>query len=66
MSSARTTMAWSWSNGPEADWALERSQARLAKEDQTRAMLEAGELGVDFYGLRAKLAELGVEYVDRL
>ena len=50
----------------EADWALERSQARLAKEDQTRAMLEAGELGVDFYGLRAKLAELGVEYVDRL
>ena len=51
---------------PEADWALERSQARLAKEDQTRAMLEAGELGVDFYGLRAKLAELGVEYVDRL
>jgi hypothetical protein len=26
--------------------------------------LQAGELGVDFYGLRAKLAELGVEYVD--
>ena len=50
----------------EADWALEWSQARLAKEEQTRVMLEAGELGVDFYGLRAKLAELGVEYVDRL
>jgi hypothetical protein len=28
--------------------------------------LKAGELGVDFYGLRAKLAELGVRYVDDL
>ena len=50
----------------EADWALERAQARIAKEEETRAMLEAGELGVDFYGLRSKLAELGVEYIDRL
>jgi 4-hydroxy-4-methyl-2-oxoglutarate aldolase len=46
----------------EAEWALERSEARLAKEQETRARLEAGELGVDFYGLRAKLADLGVEY----
>lgn len=53
-------------NRGEADWALEQSQARLATEEETRAMLEAGELGVDFYGLRAKLAELGVEYIDRL
>ena len=50
----------------EAGWALERSHARLAKEEETRARLEAGELGVDFYGLRAKLADLGVEYIDRL
>ena len=50
----------------EADWALERSLARLDKEEGTRARLFAGELGVDFYGLRAKLAELGVEYVDSL
>ena len=28
--------------------------------------LNAGELGVDFYGLRDKLIEMGVEYVDRL
>ena len=28
--------------------------------------LGKGELGVDFYGLRAKLKELGVEYVDEL
>jgi 4-hydroxy-4-methyl-2-oxoglutarate aldolase len=53
---------------PRADaaWALEQSQARTAKEEQTRARLAAGELGVDFYGLRATLQELGVEYVDRL
>ena len=39
---------------------------RFAKEQETRARLKAGELGVDFYGLRAKLAELGVRYVDEL
>lgn len=50
----------------DAQWALAQSEARIAKEDQTRARLAAGELGVDFYGLRAKLLELGVEYVDRL
>jgi 4-hydroxy-4-methyl-2-oxoglutarate aldolase len=49
-----------------ADWALERSRARLDKEAATRSRLEAGELGVDFYGLREKLIELGVEYVDDL
>lgn len=48
----------------DVSWALEQSNARLAKEEGTRARLEAGELGVDFYGLRAKLAELGVVYVD--
>ncbi len=48
----------------EADRALEQSRARLANEEETRARLRAGELGVDFYGLRDKLAELGVTYVD--
>jgi 4-hydroxy-4-methyl-2-oxoglutarate aldolase len=48
----------------EAVAALELSQQRLANEEQTRARLEAGELGLDFYGLREKLAALGVEYVD--
>ena len=50
----------------DAEWALAQSQARIAKEAETRARLAAGELGVDFYGLRAKLQELGVEYLDRL
>lgn len=39
-------------------------QKRLEKEASSRAKLKAGELGVDFYGLRAKLKELGVEYVE--
>ena len=40
------------------------SDARIAKEEQSRARLRKGELGLDFYGLRAKLTELGVQYVD--
>jgi 4-hydroxy-4-methyl-2-oxoglutarate aldolase len=38
--------------------------ARIEKEEKSRERLKAGELGVDFYGLRAKLRELGVEYTD--
>jgi len=37
---------------------------RAVKEEKTRDRLRRGELGLDFYGLRAKLAELGVRYVD--
>ena len=48
----------------DASWALEKSQDRLEKEASTRSKLEAGELGVDLYGLRQKLADLGVEFVD--
>ncbi|MFT4864654.1 MAG: 4-hydroxy-4-methyl-2-oxoglutarate aldolase [Ilumatobacter sp.] len=47
-----------------AAWALERTDARLAKEEQMRATLEAGELGVDVYGLRQKLVDMGVEYIE--
>ena len=38
--------------------------ARIEKEEKSRELLKAGELGVDFYGLRVKLKELGVEYTD--
>ena len=41
-------------------------QQRVAKEEKTRERLAARELGIDYYGLRAKLKELGVEYVDEL
>src|SRR5256885_5066624 len=37
---------------------------RVAKEQKTRERLRRGELGLDFYGFRARLAELGVRYVD--
>jgi 4-hydroxy-4-methyl-2-oxoglutarate aldolase len=37
---------------------------RVAKEQKTRERLRQGELGLDFYGFRARLAELGVRYVD--
>jgi 4-hydroxy-4-methyl-2-oxoglutarate aldolase len=37
---------------------------RVAKEEKARARLKAGEFGLDFYGLRGKLAELGVQIVD--
>ena len=48
----------------EAAWALDQSNARLAKESETRARLEAGELGLDFYGLREKLVAMGVQWVE--
>ncbi len=48
----------------EAEFALEKSNERLDKEAATRAKLEAGELGLDFYGLRDKIAAMGVEWID--
>lgn len=51
---------------PRADVhrALTASQARLDKEAATRAAFAQGELGLDRYGLRARLPELGIEYVS--
>lgn len=40
------------------------SEQRIAKEEKTRQRLRAGELGLDFYGMRAKLVDMGVEFVD--
>jgi 4-hydroxy-4-methyl-2-oxoglutarate aldolase len=37
---------------------------RVAKEEKSRERLRKGELGLDFYGLRAKLTELGVKIVE--
>lgn len=48
----------------EAPEILAAAQARTAKEAATRVKLAAGELGVDLYGLRARLAELGVESIE--
>ena len=37
---------------------------RVAKEEKSRDRLRRGELGLDFYGFRARLTDLGVRYVD--
>ena len=42
----------------------ELGQQRQSKEVRSRERLRSGELGLDMYGLRAKLKELGVEYID--
>jgi 4-hydroxy-4-methyl-2-oxoglutarate aldolase len=51
---------------PRADvgQALTASQARLAKEEKARKALADGQLGLDLYGLRDKLAALGISYVE--
>jgi 4-hydroxy-4-methyl-2-oxoglutarate aldolase len=51
---------------PRADVAraLAAAQARVQKEAATRAAFADGELGLDRYGLRQRLPELGIEYVS--
>ena len=44
--------------------ALAAAQARVAKEEQNRTALADGQLGLDLYGLRARLAARGVEWVS--
>lgn len=50
---------------PRADvaTAVEASAAREAKEAATRERLKAGELGLDIYGMRERLAEKGLKYL---
>ena len=48
----------------EVTGAVAAARARVTKETATRAALAAGELGLDSYGLRAVLAEQGVEFLD--
>jgi 4-hydroxy-4-methyl-2-oxoglutarate aldolase len=43
---------------------LAKSKAREEKEAGVRARLEAGELGLDIYGFRDRLAAKGLKYVD--
>ena len=43
---------------------LRLGRSREAKEAAVRARLQAGELGLDIYGMRDKLAERGLRYVD--
>ncbi len=42
------------------------AEDRLRREKSVRKNLEAGKLSLDIYDWRAKLVELGVEYVDKV
>ena len=42
----------------------EAARQRLEREAEVRARLSAGELGVDFYGFRERLEDLGVRWID--
>jgi 4-hydroxy-4-methyl-2-oxoglutarate aldolase len=48
----------------EAAAVAKLSDERRIKEEKNRERLRAGELGLDMYGLRAKLKELGVEFLE--
>jgi 4-hydroxy-4-methyl-2-oxoglutarate aldolase len=47
-----------------AEAILEKSAAREEKEAGVRARLQAGELGLDIYDMRAKLKAKGLKYLD--
>ena len=48
----------------EATAVAKLSAERIAKEQKTRDRLRNKELGVNIYGLKAKLLEMGVRYVE--
>jgi 4-hydroxy-4-methyl-2-oxoglutarate aldolase len=48
----------------EAASVLEKSHAREAKEEAVRKRLKAGELGLDIYGMRERLAAKGMRWVE--
>jgi 4-hydroxy-4-methyl-2-oxoglutarate aldolase len=47
----------------EAEDALKKAEARIANEADKRKRLAAGELSLDIYGMREKLAAKGLKYI---
>jgi len=50
----------------EVQQVVEASRARADLEEQKALRLAKGELGLDIYNMRARLAEKGLRYVDNL
>ncbi|MNP80424.1 4-carboxy-4-hydroxy-2-oxoadipic acid aldolase [compost metagenome] len=50
----------------ELQTVVDTSRKRADLEEQKRLRLAAGELGLDIYGMREKLAERGLTYYDSL
>jgi 4-hydroxy-4-methyl-2-oxoglutarate aldolase len=47
-----------------ADAVADAALARVAKEEKTRSVLASGTLGLDYYGMREKLAAKGLRYAE--
>jgi 4-hydroxy-4-methyl-2-oxoglutarate aldolase len=45
---------------------LEAARLRLEREEEVRARLTTGELGVDLYGFRERLEGMGIRWIDHL
>lgn len=48
----------------EAAAVLDKAKARVANEEEKRVRFEAGELGLDIYNMRERLAEKGLRWVE--